>query len=176
MDANSLIELYNNDWVEICRYQRLSEKFLNKYLDKLNWFEVTEHQKLSNQFIKTHYKLLDSYKLYIYQKLDTELLEFLNEKLNFGYTAWYNVSRYQILEESFILKYKDNLDFDVISQNQNLTETFIFNNTELFSTWQRINCLLDRKIITKNSLQLPDPIYSFFYSSQALEIQAYHKI
>lgn len=147
-----IIDSYNNDWTEICKYQYLTEEFMTKYYNKLDYYEIAEYQKLSEGFIMKYHKKLYNYKLFIYQKLNTEILEYLHKMHIFGNTQWYNIARHQDLKESFILKYKDKFDFDVITQNQNLTEEFIFNNLELFTTWGRIKCLLARKIINKDSI------------------------
>ena len=53
MSDNS--EKFNSDcWTNISEYQKLSEKFIEKYSDKLCWFRIAIFQELSEEFIIRH--------------------------------------------------------------------------------------------------------------------------
>jgi len=54
--SEKFIEKYSDkvNWVLISKYQKLSEKFIEKYKDKVNWKYISEHQKLSKSFIEKH--------------------------------------------------------------------------------------------------------------------------
>ena len=73
------IDNFEVDWDYISVYQKLSEEFIEKYIDKVDWWYISKYQKLSEEFIE---KYID--------------------KLN-----WYCISKYQTLSEKFIEKHCD---------------------------------------------------------------------
>jgi len=85
------------DWILICEYQKLSEPFIEKHIDKLDWYCISLKQKLSESFIEKH-----------------------SERLN-----WECISRYQVLSEPFMIKHKDKIDWKYIIIYQKLSEEFI---------------------------------------------------
>ena len=74
------IDNFEVDWVYISVYQKLSEEFIEKYIDKVDWYYISKYQKLSEEFIE---KYID--------------------KVN-----WFCISKYQTLSEEFRQKYCDN--------------------------------------------------------------------
>lgn len=44
------------NWRYISRYQKLSEKFIDEYEDRVDWDEISERQELSKQFCYKHKK------------------------------------------------------------------------------------------------------------------------
>src|SRR5574343_779114 len=46
------IKNFEVDWSYISIFQKLSEKFIEKYSDKINWHHISEFQKLSEKFIE----------------------------------------------------------------------------------------------------------------------------
>lgn len=85
------------DWQQIAMWQTLSDKFIDKYADKLCWYSISNFQKLSEDMIEKY-----QHKMY-----------------------WRYISMQQKLSESFIEKHADKVDWTYISQYQKLSESFI---------------------------------------------------
>ena len=50
---NKKINKFNdNEWYEISEFQYLSEKFIEKYENKVKWGYISRFQKLSEEFMK----------------------------------------------------------------------------------------------------------------------------
>ena len=107
-------------WDNISIYQTLSEKFIEKYIDKVDLYLISIYQKLSEEFIEKHYYKVDWYWISIYQKLSEPFIEKHIDKVD-----WYNISINQKLSESFIEKYKDKVYWWYISKYQKLSKSFI---------------------------------------------------
>src|SRR5574343_658878 len=75
--SEEFIEKYIDKVVDlnyISKYQTLSERFIEKYIDKVNWIYISINQKLSEEFKKKHSDKV--YWIYIskYQKLSEEFI------------------------------------------------------------------------------------------------------
>lgn len=57
-----------NKWEIVSYYQDLSEKFMEKFADKLNWNYISQKQHLSREFMIKHYDKLNPLWLKQYQK------------------------------------------------------------------------------------------------------------
>jgi hypothetical protein len=98
-------------WNAIATYQELTEKFIDKYKDKINWSSVCIHQTLSEDFIIQHKE----------------------------YVNWNYVSKYQKLSEKFMQDNIHNLDIYTIGRFQNISVQFILDNADKFRTLNMIN-------------------------------------
>jgi hypothetical protein len=114
------IKNFEVDWSYISIFQKLSEKFIEKYSDKINWHHISEFQKLSEKFIEKHYNKVDWYNISKKQTLSESFIEKHYDKVD-----WYLISLYQTLSESFIEKHYDKIDWNCISAYQTLSESFI---------------------------------------------------
>jgi hypothetical protein len=85
------------DWIQISRYQYISEPFMEKFQDKIDWYRISIYQKLSEYF----------------------MTKFQNQ------INWEYISHYQSLSEPFIVKFQNELNWDWISHYQSLSEPFI---------------------------------------------------
>lgn len=56
--AENKPELIN--WKKISHESRLSERFIERFKDKVWWEEIFKHQNLSDEFKKKYSKMLDS--------------------------------------------------------------------------------------------------------------------
>ena len=90
-------QLSNHDWVNISEYQKLSEKFIREFQDKVDWSYISEYQVLSENFIR---------------------------EFN-GKVYWSYISDKQILSESFIKEFKYKLNWYFICEHQVLSVNFI---------------------------------------------------
>ena len=50
-------------WVDISKYQKLSESFIREFQDKVDWYWTSKSQKLSNEFIEEFKDKLDLNKI-----------------------------------------------------------------------------------------------------------------
>ena len=76
----------NIDWNHISSYQKLSEKFIREFSDKVDWYYISFHQKLSEEFIREF-----SDKVY-----------------------WVYISSSQKLSEKFIREFADRVNWNFI--------------------------------------------------------------
>jgi len=49
----------NKGWSSLCINQKLTEKFMEKHLDKLDSYYICRHQKLTEKFMEKHSDKLD---------------------------------------------------------------------------------------------------------------------
>jgi len=78
------------------QYQKLSEKFIEKFQDKINWMWISIKQKLSEEFIEKYKDKVD----------------------------WYEISRYQKLSEELVIKFKQHIDIDYLLKENMITQDF----------------------------------------------------
>ena len=57
VDGN-LLKIYSSDMQLLCKYNQLSEDFINRNRKKVVWFTISDYQKLSDNFIKNHKDVL----------------------------------------------------------------------------------------------------------------------
>jgi hypothetical protein len=89
------IDLFNyEDWFCIARFQKLSEKFIEKYSDKLNWYYISGFQNLSEEFMEKH-----------------------SNKI-----CWFSISLYQKLSEEFIKKHINKIDVEELMYNKRVSK------------------------------------------------------
>ncbi len=100
----------------IIREYKLSESFIEKYLNKpgwrstteiyitLGWDYVSKYQILSERFIESHIDEVNWYMIFKHQKLSEEFIEKYAHKV-----YWLSISKSQKLSEEFKLKYKEKL-------------------------------------------------------------------
>lgn len=112
------------NWKSICEFQTLDENFIIKYKNKVDWKLICEFQTLSEQFIIDHANIVNWNSICEHQNIKNIISnELFIKQINF-----YLISKYQILNHSFIEKYKDKLDFKAISEFQFLKKSFIKKN------------------------------------------------
>jgi hypothetical protein len=116
-ELQKLIDQKN--WDSISEYQKLSEKFIEKFSEKVNWVSISTTQMLSEKFIEKHSDTVVWNFISKYQKLSQKFIEKFSDKVYWGY-----ISRYQKLSEKFIEKHSDMVDWYCISKYQKLSEKF----------------------------------------------------
>ena len=114
------VDNFEVDWDDISYYQKLSEEFIEKYVDKIEWWYISRYQKLSESFIEKHIDKVDWVCISISQKLSEVFIEKHIDKIN-----WRYISQCQTLSESFIEKHDDKVNWWYISKYQKLSESFI---------------------------------------------------
>jgi hypothetical protein len=83
-NIHDLYEYYNcfnvNLWALMCQNQKLSEAFIEKYVDKLGWTDITRYQKLSEDFMRKHADYLEWWSVAAFQKFSEKFyLEFFDK-------------------------------------------------------------------------------------------------
>ena len=104
--SEKFIEKYQDkvDWYNITSCQILSEEFIEKYLHKLSWIGVQIGQHLSNEFLEKHYDKLDLKKIIEKQKLyPSFLVKHFEDICKNDLLA--DVVKFQKLDDDFIRKY-----------------------------------------------------------------------
>ena len=108
------------DWLNISRYQKLSEDFIREFKDEVNWVCISENQKLSEDFIREFKDKVNWFWISKYQKLSKDFIREFKDKVN-----WFWISKYQKLSEDFIREFQNEVDWGCISAYQKLSEDFI---------------------------------------------------
>jgi len=113
------VYIHDNDWSKISLCEKLSEKFMEKYKDRIWWSIIFSVQILSEPFIE---KIINDYKPF--------------NNVNINKIIWRNITIHQKLSEQFMEKYKDRIWWKYVYSNQKLSSQFIdkyrhkiFNNT-----------------------------------------------
>jgi len=122
-----------DEWIEISKYQYLSEDFIEKYKNEVYWGCISAYQSLSEDFIERYQDKVNWCWISMHQSLSEEFIEKHENKV-----YWNCISRYQSLSEEFIEKYKDKLNWGYISKCQSLSEKFIYKHQDKISYY---NCL-----------------------------------
>ena len=115
-----------------CKYQNVSEYFVNKYF---NYFinngklltELLMYNKFSEIFIRKHLDKVELPIIGITQDLSEDFIEEYGDEI-----GWDKISKFQKLSELFIIKHKDKLDWVSIINKQELSDEFIEDNISLF--------------------------------------------
>ena len=118
-------------------HHQLSERFIEKYWDKLNHLYVLEKQKLSEKFIRKHLE----------EFTNGNLQHFIS--INSSEIPWSWIFTFQEVSDSFIREYWDYLQHDLyhIIKNHKITSNFIrefFTEETYQGLWYEISC--NRKI------------------------------
>ena len=116
----SSIKLSATDIESVCRFQRLSECFIEKFFDKLHIPSVCSFQTLSETFIRKRFDDLNIENLCRGQKFSEKFMKEYRDKLD-----WFEICQYQRLSESFMEDCQDNLNWGNVSQYQPLSRTFL---------------------------------------------------
>ena len=108
------------NWHRISSCQKLSEKFIREFQDKIIWDLISEFQKLSEEFIREFQVKFDWFYISKYQKFSENSIREFQDKV-----YWFYISKYQKLSENFIREFQDKVDWAYISIYQKLSENFI---------------------------------------------------
>jgi len=165
--SEKFIEKYENkvSWDLISKYQKLSEKFIEKYENKVNWNYISFNQKLSEKFIEKYENKVNWNLISQYQKLSEKFIEKYENKVYWDY-----ISAYQKLSEKFIEKYENKVNWINISYNQKLSEKFI-EKYENKVNWNdiSINQKLSEKFIEKYKDKINIEIQEKNFKEKTLE-------
>ena len=112
-------------WPSLSRNQYLTENMMKKYCDKLDWIEILTFQKLSEEFltdfvIPNHYDV-DWTLICNHQNLSEEFI-----RQHIDLIDWYEISVSQTLSKDFMIEFANKLDFsNIIMYQQNIDEDLI---------------------------------------------------
>lgn len=67
------------DWEEVSWRQDLTEKFIEKNLDKISWKYISASQKLTKKFIEKHAEEIDWAELYLNAKISDRVFDYINK-------------------------------------------------------------------------------------------------
>lgn len=103
-----------NKWEIVSYYQDLSEKFMEKFADKLNWNYISQKQHLSRNFMVKHFDKLNKFWLKQYQKNWDDNIE-KDYKLSKDSNAWLNDQNFLTDLRALLTKY--GYDYNTVMQN-----------------------------------------------------------
>jgi hypothetical protein len=114
------------DWIWYAQYKKIPEYLIDRYWSKLNPSLISSNQNLTNTLYEKYWKTLDWLKISKYQKLDEKTINLWRHLVQ-----WKEIFTYQKLSNGFLDRYKFNCPSSnvVIPAHQNLSETFIANNS-----------------------------------------------
>ena len=162
---NSVKEI---DWEIISRYEKLFEKFIEKYFHKLDLDYICRNQNLSEYFIEKHIKKLNLHYVSYRQKLSEEFIKKHFDKLNLK-----NICKFQKLSEKFIEIHFDKLNLDCICKYQRLSEEFI---EKYFDKLNRYNICKYQKLSVKFVEKYFNKVYWEAYNEVNRKISYQQKI
>jgi hypothetical protein len=114
------------NWEIFSSYSGLSEEMIEEFKYYVKWHCILKYQKLSNSFIE---KMVNNFvNRAIYKpKMDMlwECLSVYQNAQHENNLNWILLSENQNLSENFIEKYKDKIDWNCISRCQKLSTKFI---------------------------------------------------
>ena len=154
--SEKLIEEYKNninfDLLSSNKNIYLSDKFIQKYSNKLDWSSLVM-RKLSKNILKENIDNIANDKYitrdYFFEKhhLDVYTLEKIVSKISMNKHIWKSISQHQKLNEQFILKYSQCLDWNLISRYQKLRKNFIVDKIswDSISAYQKLDELFIEK-------------------------------
>lgn len=120
-DKNKYYENIENIWIRILKYQKISESFIEKYIDDFKneisiWDEIFKLEIISPQFIIKYFHFFDTKEInskVFYQKIPIELVKQFPDKINWKNIYFFRNDLPKELifeywkEFKFIFKWKD---------------------------------------------------------------------
>lgn len=156
MKNSALEELLVNsiDWEKVSKKDNLSHNFIVKYKKYINWCSIINNKHYDEKIIAKCIDFVPINTLISSRKLSEDFIEkYIIPKNIF----WSCISKYQILSESFMDKYKDKLNWDIMLISQAMSENFILSHIEyinwgLLSTYKKTQLSVDFLLKYKDKL------------------------
>jgi hypothetical protein len=163
---------YYVNWSIILNTKKLPENIMETCIDRINHTQLFTKQKyLSETFIKRILNIINNktfnekanwYAICRYQKLPEYLIMEFIDKIH-----WKNTLEHQTLSCSFIRKifnsiYRNKLNWDLISEHQNLNEEFII-DFQYFIKWESISI---HQVLSESCIEMFKDKVSWTYISQ----------
>jgi len=118
-------------WLQLSRYQKLSEEFMNNNFSNLYLEDICEYQVLSKRFVKKYedrFNTTEIEKIIEHQDFDTSFL-LNNKKITDKGNKFIKIKN---IDEKTLLKYKNYLDINYIIKNNKLSGELIKKYSEYF--------------------------------------------
>ncbi len=121
------------DWKQACISQKLSMEFIDNNFNMLKpyLYEVCKYQKLTEKFIRNHKNELDWNTISEYQKLSERFILEMSDYVN-----WVWISEKQKLSKEFILQNKDKLIMTRIFCRKKISLPKEIKNSEYFKIYK----------------------------------------
>lgn len=75
-----LLQKYNNNWKYICKYEKLSEEFIELFIEDIDWKYICVYQKLSVNFIRKYQDKINWKYIFLYQNLSEDIIKIYYEE------------------------------------------------------------------------------------------------
>jgi len=160
------------NWYYISKYQVLSESFIREFKDEVNWNRISQYQLLSESFIREFKDKVQWDEISIYQVLSEPFIREFKDKVD-----WYWISQCQLLSEPFIREFKDKVDWAIISAYQVLSNSFIkeFNLTAPSHSWRKASDEDKKEAIDKSGLYEVKKGWVYGYKSVDKHLRSVHR-
>lgn len=139
---------YRVNWDKVSNSTDLTEQHLEDYCSQLNWKIVVAKHKYNEDILLKYKKFVDWTQACISQDFSTKFLE---ENAILLHPYRYEIYKYQNLSLEYMEKHKDELDWDIISECQQLPENFIDKMSNYVNwTWISKKQKLSKKFIVSH--------------------------
>lgn len=106
------------DWEKI-REEKISEEFIETFIDKFDLDEICWEHNLSETFIRKHADKVNWQAISRVQTLSESFLEEFQEQVD-----WEAICATQVLSEPFMIKMERYMFWDIVLENQDISESF----------------------------------------------------
>lgn len=117
------------DWKEICKRQQLTSSFIKKYEKYMNWDLVATRGYINDdiftEFFEELYCSMKFNKIFINSNTTISANIISQYEYYYDNDIWNSISIYKNLDDEFINKYKDKLNWKLLSNSFKFTETQI---------------------------------------------------
>lgn len=141
------------NWNILSGTYNFSLEFLQKVEDKINWPLYSQNPYITEQIIRYYADKLEWFNILITFKFDLNFTREFKDYIDFSFML--RNSKGTIIPLNIIHEFKnkfDNIDWDYISQFNNLTNKFIENNLEKLNLKQVQKQCTDKKLKAKIKL------------------------
>ncbi|GFX75068.1 hypothetical protein TNCV_4064701 [Trichonephila clavipes] len=135
------------EWSTLCRFQKMSEDFMEKHVNLLDWVAVcvSHHQTLSEPFIRKYHEKLDMDLVSSSQKLSENMIREYEDRVN-----WRNITRFQSFDENFAMEFHK-IDWCYLFRYK----LHILSDEFYSLHYRKITCILLAAICNRGSVLVP---------------------
>lgn len=138
-------------WERVIVNQELNEEIVIKYKGDISWKMLSSFHQLNEPFAQRFIDKFDAFTLFKYNQFSES---FLIRNFNvWKVSGNYSVCRFQTLSERFIEDYKQHLNWQLISEYQNMGVRFIVKYSDLIHEDKlRLNKKINQREMDRNNV------------------------
>ncbi len=122
------------DWSSISTNLKLTEKFMEKFHDKIKWNFISNNQKLTENFIEKFHHKVDWYRISRYQNISEY---FMKKFMNIREIDWEYICVYGNISKDLFIELKDKVNWEYIFGRSDISKSFMlrFHHKILWDAW-----------------------------------------